>query len=390
MLTTFLCGMCVGAADIVPGISGGTVAFIIGIYEKLLDSIASINKKTLSHLVRFKFETAFRQIEWQFLVPLLLGIGTSFILLASFINYILHHEIYRIFLYSGFMGLVVGSAIFCAKLLSRISLKVVLLFILGAICANFLSGSKIQDLYTEKGYDVPLHTHVDGIERCRNVVDNQILNVKQSYLTAMVSKKLLFPSDIILDHTTKSPVVVQDVLTKDAAILDFWIILSGMIAISAMLLPGISGSYMLQVLGLYGLVLSCLVDWIEGLKAFTFDAYAFRVLASMAVGIVIGAFSFSRVVSFLLRAYRETTIAVLVGFMIGALGSVWPFWSYSYELMPINQAQGATLVVVEPLIPDSMSSELFIAAVVFVVGVCMVFWIEYVSRKKQISLEKLP
>ena len=108
MLTTFLCGMCVGAADIVPGISGGTVAFIIGIYEKLLDSIASINKKTLSHLVRFKFETAFRQIEWQFLVPLLLGIGTSFILLASFINYILHHEIYRIFLYSGFMGLVVG------------------------------------------------------------------------------------------------------------------------------------------------------------------------------------------------------------------------------------------------------------------------------------------
>ncbi len=140
-LRTFFSGLCVGAADIVPGISGGTVAFIIGIYEELLQSIASINTKALALLFRGHFRAFFAAIRWKFLLFFILGVACSFVTLAKTFQFFLNHETYRSFLYSVFMGLVIGSCVFCWRQLSCFTWQTFLWLVLGALAAYSLSGT---------------------------------------------------------------------------------------------------------------------------------------------------------------------------------------------------------------------------------------------------------
>src|SRR3990172_6790342 len=137
----FFSGMLVGAADIVPGISGGTVAFILGIYEELLKSIASFNLKAFSYLFRLQLPSFFQAVAWRFLLVFVLGAAVSFAFLAKGVTFLLHHELYRTFLYAAFMGLVVGSILFCARLLPRFDKKTALFLFCGAVAACFLSGT---------------------------------------------------------------------------------------------------------------------------------------------------------------------------------------------------------------------------------------------------------
>jgi putative membrane protein len=289
-LRTFFAGLCVGAADIVPGISGGTVAFIIGVYEELLASIASISLKNI------------RCIRWQFLMAFIGGVAFSFITLAKGFQYCLQHETLRPLLYSGFMGLVVGSVIFCARLLPAFSLKTVFCIVVGAVSAHFLSGTEL----TPQG---------EGL--------NQNL---------------------------------------------FWVFICGMMAISAMLLPGISGSYILNIVGMYGPILGALVSFVEGNMA------AFPVVASMVLGISFGALVFSHVVRYLLKHYRNIMLAILVGFMVGAMRSVWPFWSVTPH---------------EPILPDFASGLFAGSCAFFALGITAVFVIEYVAKTKSASCTTL-
>lgn len=314
MLRIFLSGLSVGAADIVPGISGGTVAFIIGIYEELLQSIASINGHALGLLLRGRIHAFFGAIRWKFLCLFTIGVACSFVTLAKSFQYCLNHETYRTFLYSAFMGLVVGSVLFCARLLPSFSYKTCGFFIAGALSAYLLSGTDL---------------HPKG-----------------------------------------------DMVYSGGMFLDLWVIACGAMAISAMLLPGISGSYILNILGMYGPILGALVSWVDALKAGIFDFAAFRIVASMAVGIGLGALVFARLVRYTLATYRTATIATLVGFMVGALKSVWPFWSVAYD------ANKHTLHVIEPVLPEVATASFAVACAFFILGISAVFFVEYLASKK--------
>lgn len=303
-----------GAADIVPGISGGTVAFIIGIYEELLQSIASINTSALKLLFRLKIRAFFNAIRWQFLCAFILGVACSFLTLAKSFQFCLNHEVYRPFLYSGFMGLVVGSVIFCAKQLSGFNLKTLLCLVCGATAAYFLSGTELTPRVSDSSFSMPF--------------------------------------------------------------IDLWVVACGAMAISAMLLPGISGSYILNIFGMYGPVLGALVSWVDALKMGQFDFASFRIVASMAVGIGLGALLFARVVRYLLANFRLATLATLVGFMVGAMRSVWPFWTYAED--PLTH----TLLVVDPIMPDLYSPLFGVACAFFCLGIYLVFLIEYLATKK--------
>lgn len=314
MLKVFLSGLLVGAADIVPGISGGTVAFIIGIYEELLQAIASINGKALGLLVRGRMPSFFRAIHWKFLCFFILGVGCSFVTLAKSFQYCLNHEAYRPLLYSAFMGLVVGSVIFCARLLPSFTAKTWGFLIAGATAAYFLSGTDL---------------HPKG-----------------------------------------------DAAYSNGMFLDLWVVACGSMAISAMLLPGISGSYILNILGMYGPILGALVSWVDALKTGVFDFAAFRIVASMAAGIGLGALIFARLVRYLLATYRTATIATLVGFMVGALKAVWPFWSYTYD----NTLH--KLRVIEPVFPNVATPAFGLACAFFALGISAVFLVEHLANKK--------
>jgi len=295
-MRTFLSGLLVGAADIVPGISGGTVAFIIGVYEELLASIASFNFKLL---FRGEFAAFFKAVRWKFLLTFIAGALFSFISLAKGFQYCLQDERLSVFLYSAFLGLVVGSCFFVARMLSRYTLLTALFFALGFLASYFLSGTELLANGSESGHE------------------------------------------------------------------SLWIIVCGMMAVSAMLLPGISGSYILNIVGMYGPILSALITFVDGLKAGVFEFAAFRIVACMGIGIALGALTFARVVRYLLAVYRDYTLAALVGFMVGALKCVWPY--RQVEL-------------------DVTSSLFFLSLLFFAGGVALVFLCEFLASRRAVRV----
>jgi putative membrane protein len=137
----FLCGICMGAADLVPGISGGTIAFIMGFYQPLLESIKTLNVSAFKLLISFKFRAFSEQVAWKFLLQLLLGIGVAFCTLASLFHFILGHEVYRVYFYALFMGLITASFVFCLRQISRWTLTSLLALLIGIVSAYCLTGT---------------------------------------------------------------------------------------------------------------------------------------------------------------------------------------------------------------------------------------------------------
>jgi putative membrane protein len=399
-LKTIGCGLCIGAADIVPGISGGTVAFIIGIYEDLLKSIATLNGKAFSLLIRAQFKAFFDHVSWKFLLAVIFGIVCSFITLAKFFTFLLNHEVYRSYLYSGFLGLILGSVFYCSKQISTWRVQHFAALFLASMIAFFLSGTDLIPQNHEPLYDVPLAQTVLTEKDKASLFTKPSLNfdqesktllaVPKSYLAGMVSKKFLLKDSLVYSRADNMSVKASDVIsTVKTSYIDLWVVVCGAMAISAMLLPGISGSYLLTVLGMYGFILGSLVDFIEGIKNFTFDIDAFRVVFSMVLGIAIGAIAFSRAVMYLLNRFHDLALAALVGFMVGALRAVWPFWSYEYELQPLRLTDGPMIQVAEPFLPNSLSVEFVIALSFLAVGFATVLFIENFASKKQHKLEEL-
>ncbi|GAA4880158.1 DUF368 domain-containing protein [Ferrimonas pelagia] len=230
-----------GAADVVPGVSGGTIAFISGIYDRLLESIRRINPSVLVKWRQQGFAAAWQHINGTFLVTLFAGIGTSILSLARVISYLL--VAHPIPLWSFFFGLITISLIHIGRQIPRFDLAN------GAAAA---AGFGLAWLLTVSN---PLMLEPTGLN-------------------------LLF---------------------------------GGMLAICAMILPGVSGSFILLLLGLYAPVIGA----IKGLELTT--------LAIFACGCVLGLLSFSHVLSFLLRRFRSMTLAFLCGLMLGTLNKVWPW-----------------------------------------------------------------
>jgi len=235
-------GMAMGAADVVPGVSGGTIAFISGIYEELLNSISSFNFSLINVFKNEGFKSVWIKVNGNFLVSLFVGILISVLSLAKLIESML--ENHPIVIWSFFFGLVLASIIYVGKQITKWTKGSFLCLILGAILAFYITT-----------------------------------------LNPMVS-------------ANSSP---------------WFLFLAGMIAICAMILPGISGSFILVLLGAYKPVLNAL------------NTKDFVSIIIFLVGAILGLLSFSRILKWLFSTYKNYTLATLTGFIIGSLNKIWPW-----------------------------------------------------------------
>lgn len=380
----FLAGMCMGAADIVPGISGGTIAFILGIYGNFIDSIKSINTQSFKTLLAFKIRSFFKSVAWEFLSCLIFGIAVSFLSLAHVFTFVLSHEIYRIFLYSAFLGLVFASAVFCAKQIQHWRFKHLVALAIGALTAFTLTTVEWKHP-SEALYSAPIQLFPTPTTPIKNfdAANHRLTDISAATLGAMLAKGTITPETPIIDQTTRKTHSASEIaLPYSAKIIDPWLICCGAIGISAMLLPGISGSYLLTVLGVYPSVIRALTDFTHSLKNYQFDHEAFNILFNMAIGIIIGGLFFSRAVSWLLQRHHNISIATLIGFMVGTIRSLWPFWTYSYSLNPLKLDKGPQLEVIQPFIPPLNSPTLWISLAWIVAGAAAVFILEALAHRK--------
>jgi putative membrane protein len=366
------CGMCMGVADIIPGISGGTVAFIMGFYDDLLHSIKSV-------------KPPFKNISWQFLLATLTGIAISMVTLANYITIILDHEVYRIYLYATFLGLILASIFFCGKQIRKWHPRYILLITTGAIIAYILCGTKTSSVVHEDTYDVYLEKSSSWTRPIANY-DNQkqqILGVTPGELSSMLAKGFVSTETPVVrvghDQEQYAGNVVDP---KLFSWIDPWVVTCGVIGISALLLPGVSGSYVLNILGMYPIIIAALAEFVSDGKQLIFNLDAFLVLANLGIGIIFGAILFSRVIGWFLDHYHQGTLAILTGFLIGSLHVVWPFWSYEYLLNPLKIDVGPKLHAITPIIPTANFQVIAIATLLTVGGFILVFALETVAKKK--------
>lgn len=294
----FLKGMAMGAADIVPGVSGGTMALISGIYEEFVDSLKSISSAP-KILFKQGISNAWKHINGSFLLVLALGIGTSLISLVQFIKYALAEH--PILLWSFFFGLILSSTYFVAKGIKQWSVPTTLIFMLGGILIFYL--------------------------------------------------------------TTIAP--------AESSIAPWFIFLSGALAICAMILPGISGAFILVLLGKYAYI-------IESLSEFNV-----KVIAFFGAGCIGGLLTFSHLLSWMLKRYHDLTIALLSGFMLGSLNKIWP-WKKVLEWG--EDRHGEMVAVLEKnVMPNQFEGDALFFAAMFsaLFGFSLIFIFEGMAKKKQ-------
>ena len=248
-ILTAVKGACMGAADVIPGVSGGTIAFIMGIYDKFVASLAAINAEAVKLFFTGKFKEFWRHINGGFLLSLVVGIGVSVISLATVMQTLLSD--FPIQTWAFFFGLIVASSIFILRGISGWSLREIL-FLIGGV--------------------------VLGVVIC-----------------------------------TLSPTQTPDAL--------WFIFLSGAIAICAMILPGISGSFILLILGKYQYILGAVSDLVAGQNI----TGNLLIIGVFAIGAVVGILSFSKFLHWLLSRWHKQALIILAGFIIGSLVKIWPW-----------------------------------------------------------------
>ena len=285
-------GVGMGAADVVPGVSGGTIAFIVGIYEELINSIKSINAETLKLFFTGQFATFWKRINANFLLSIIIGIGISIFSLAELITYLLTNH--PILVWSFFFGLIIASTWFVVKDVKHWDWKSILSFIIGAVVAYFITVATPAE--------TPTHP--------------------------------------------------------------LFIFLCGSIAICAMILPGISGSFILVLLGKYFYIM-------EAVKTFNIT-----IMLTFIAGAAVGITSFSRILSYSLRKFHDITIAILAGFMLGSLNKVWP---WKETLQTFVDRHGVEKPLVEAnVMPFQQLPE---AIALMVIGFFVVYSLEILSTK---------
>lgn len=295
ILSVGLKGFCMGAADVVPGVSGGTIAFITGIYEELLKSIRSFDLTFLKALTSFRIRDALAQTGWKFLLPLGTGILAAVLTLAKGLAWLLQHQ--PVLIWSFFFGLVLASAVTVARDLDVWRFSHTVWMLLGTLGAFFLVGM------------VPV-------------------------------------------STPNAP---------------WFLFLSGSVAICAMILPGISGSFILVLLGKYEYVLQAV------------NNRDILTLALVGSGAVVGLLSFVRLLSWLLRRYRYQTMAILTGFMLGSLRKVWP-WKKTLETF--TDPEGKTIILLQAnVLPLQWDSEVTLAFGLALLGLLLVLTLHRLAGK---------
>ncbi len=291
----YLKSVFMGIAEIIPGVSGGTIAFITGIYEELIDSIKSVDGNAIKLLFSFKFSLFWKQINGTFLLTLLLGMLTSILALSRIIVFLIDQHPFKI--WGFFFGLIIASAIVIFYQIETVNSKVVVSTIIG----------------------------------------------------------LLISAYIALEAPSSTPNS------------NLFIFISGAIAISALILPGISGSFILVFLSKYEFILKSLNN---------FDV---TVISIFIGGCIVGLVTFSRVFSYLFKKYNDVVISVLVGFLLGSLFKVWPF----YKVLEYNTSNEP--IYTNPVLPSSSQESELIYFIVFSIIGFLSMWL---LEKKYIGLNK--
>lgn len=295
-------GMAMGAADAVPGVSGGTIAFIAGIYEELINTINQINFSLITTLKNNGVKAAWKQINGNFLLALLLGIGISFVSFMRLAKYLIEHH--PILIWSFFFGLVLASILFVAKQITKWSITNIILLILGAFIAYYITT-----------------------------------------LPALAS--------------------------NDNPIFFFF---AAAIAICAMILPGISGSFILVLLGAY----KTLSDTIHDLNI--------KKLLIFIAGAVVGLLSFSKLLKWLFANYKNATLAILTGFITGSLNKIWP-WKEVITWRTNSKGMNVPLLE-ESILPQyyielyNKDAQISFAISLMVIGFLSIFILERIGSKK--------
>lgn len=286
-----------GAADVVPGVSGGTIAFISGIYEELITSINNINLSLFKTLKKNGFQAFWKQLNGNFLVALFTGIFISVFSLAKGISWLLVNQ--PILLWSFFFGLVVASIFFVGKSLERWNMVAVVMFVLGAAIAYYI--------------------------------------------------------------TTLPPAENTESLP--------FLFFSGALAICAMILPGISGAFILVLLGSYKVILDAVHE------------KDFKIVATVGLGAIFGILSFAKLLKWMFSHYKDLTLAVLTGFILGSLNKIWP-WKKVLETKIFDDK--VIIIQDQSISPFAFDgdNQLLFAIMLALIGFSLIFILEKLASKK--------
>ncbi|MCK5442609.1 MAG: DUF368 domain-containing protein [Maribacter sp.] len=289
-------GLAMGAADVVPGVSGGTIAFISGIYEELITSINNINLSLITIWKKEGFKVFWQKLNGNFLAALFLGIFISLFSLATLVSWLLENE--PILLWSFFFGLVAASIFFVGKEISKWNFGIVVILFLGAFVAYFIT--------------------------------------------------ILPPSE----NASSLP----------------YLFMSGALAVCAMILPGISGAFILVLLGSYKTILDAVHE------------RDVKVVITVAVGAIFGLLSFAKVLKWMFNHYKNLTLALLTGFILGSLNKIWP-WKLVLDskiigdkIIPIKEQN------VSPFAFEG-DNQLMFAIIATIIGFSLIFILERVATK---------
>lgn len=303
-------GIAMGAADVVPGVSGGTIAFISGIYEELITSINKINLNTLKTLKSSGFKAAWGSINGNFLLALGAGIATSLFTFSILITHLLKTQ--PIYVWSFFFGLVIASIVFIWKEISKWKASSLIALLIGVVLSYYITIAK--------------------------------------------------------------PIASPDSYP--------YLFFSGFLAIIAMILPGISGAFILLLMGSYSTVFGSFTDIKNGLSSGNFDIVgtAFLKLTTVALGAIIGLKLFSRILTWMFAHHKNTTLALLIGFMIGSLNKIWP-WKSILETR-VNSHGEVVPFLEKSILPNQFEGDpkIFGAICMTILGFFIIFGLEKIAH----------
>lgn len=302
-INLFLKGIGMGAANVVPGVSGGTIALITGIFEKLIDSIKAFDIIAVKLLFKGQFKAFSKHVNLDFLIAVFAGVAVSILSIAKLFGYLLENQ--TVYIMSFFFGLILASIFFVGRTINKWNFSVILFFITGTVIAIALS--------------------------------------------------LLKPAQ------------------ENSSI--FYLLICGIVATCSMILPGLSGSFVLILMGNYQLVM---IDAVNDLNI--------KTLLPVIIGAVIGLVLFSNILSWVFKKFRNQTISLLTGFILGSLGIIWP-WK---TIIPVTNAVGEIILkkgeqIIKGynwFVPEQFSTEVFLAIAFMILGIIVIWGTETLATKK--------
>ncbi len=298
ILFNFLKGFGIGGANVIPGVSGGTVALITGIFERLIHALKSFDLVAVKLLFKGKFKELFVRTDIVFLLSVFSGAALSIFTFARLLDFLFRE--YPVYVWSYFFGLILASVFFVSKTISKLTFGVIVAYAIGTSIAVYIS---------------------------------------------------------FLNPATENDSVI-------------FLIISGLVAVSSMILPGLSGSFVLMLMGNYELVMIDAVNHLD-----------LKILIPFGIGVVIGLPLFSKLLSWIYKKFKTITIATLSGFILGSLSILWP-WKKPIFLTDVNgitleKRNGEPIIsAYERFFPESFDREVILAIALLLIGILTIWLME--------------